>query len=309
MLKGLFKDASGGAKLLIIIFVILIGILVFSIIGIVLAIPLFGIDISNIEAAMDAGNPANIGFMKYFQTITSIGIFVVPPFIIAWLLSKNALNYLFLNGKSSLQTYIITATTVIFALPLINYLAQWNAQLSLPESLSWLEQFMKESEANAEKITSLFLQADSFSGLMLNIFVIALIPAIGEELLFRGVFQKLFIDWTKNKHLGIWLAAILFSAIHVQFYGFVPRMFLGALFGYMLLFSKNMWLPIVAHFVNNAFAVVAYYMMDKSVITSNPDDLGTGETAGYQAIMSMIFIAILMYMIYKAGQEEAKEIR
>ena len=308
MLAGLFKDASGGAKLLVIVFVVLIGILVFSVIGIILAIPLFGIDISHIEQAMDAGNPTNIGFMKYFQTITSIGIFVFPPFIIAWLLGKNALNYLFLNGKSSLQTYVITATTVIFALPLINFLAQWNAQLSLPESLSWLEQFMKESEANAQKITELFLKADSLSGLMLNIFIIALIPAIGEELLFRGIFQKLFIDWTKNKHLGIWLAAILFSAIHIQFYGFIPRMFLGALFGYMLLFSKNMWLPIVAHFVNNTFGVIAYYMMNKSVITINPDNLGTGETASYQAIMSMIFITILMYMIYKAGQEEAREI-
>ncbi len=304
MLSGLFKDASWGAKFLIGIFVILIGLVIFSVIGLLIAIPLFNIDILNIETVLNAGNPANTAFMKYFQTITSIGIFVFPPFLIAYLLSSETFNYLHLKKKSAIQIYILTIVLTVFSIPLINVLADWNAKLSLPESLSGIELFMKESEANAEKITKLFLQADNISTLLLNIFVIALIPAVGEELMFRGIFQKLFTGWTGNKHIGLWLAAVLFSAIHFQFYGFVPRLFLGVLFGYLLMWSGNMWLPILAHFVNNAFAVIAYYLIDKSVIEVSPDNLGTGETALLQVILSFILVAVSSYLIYKSAEEE-----
>ncbi len=307
MLSGLFKDASWGAKLLVSIFIILIGLVIFSVLGLLIAIPLFNIDISNLEVVMNVENPGNIAFMKYFQSITSIGIFVFPPFLIAYVLSKEPLGFLHLKNKSTIQIYIITAALTVFSIPLINFLAEWNAKLSLPDSLSQLELFMKESEANAEKITKLFLQADNIFVLLLNIFVIALIPAIGEELMFRGVFQHLFTGWTHNKHLGVWLAAILFSAIHVQFYGFVPRLFLGALFGYVLLWSGNIWLPILAHFINNAFAVIAYYLMNKSVIKTSPDDLGTGETALPQVALSIFLLIASLYIIYKSGKEKETE--
>jgi membrane protease YdiL (CAAX protease family) len=304
MLSGLFKDASWGAKLLIGIFVILIGLVIFSVIGLLIAIPLFNIDISNLEAVMNAENPANTAFMKYFQSITSIGIFVFPPILIAYLISNESFNYLHLKKTSSLQIYGFTILLTVFSIPLINVLAEWNAKLNLPESLSGLELFMKESEANAEKITKLFLQADNISTLLINIFVIALIPAVGEELMFRGIFQKLFIGLTGNKHIGILLAAVLFSAIHFQFYGFVPRLFLGVLFGYLLIWSGNMWLPILAHFINNAFAVIAYYLMDKSLINVSPDDLGTGETALPQIVLSIFLVVSLLYMIYQSSKED-----
>ncbi|MCF6241578.1 MAG: CPBP family intramembrane metalloprotease [Bacteroidales bacterium] len=307
MLSGLFKDASWGAKLLVSIFIILISLVIFSVIGLLVAIPIFNIDISNLAAVMNPGNPENTAFMKYFQSITSIGIFVFPPFLIAYVLSKEPLSFLSFKNSSAIQIYILTIVLTVFSLPLINVLAEWNAKLSLPESLSGLELFMKESEANAEKITKLFLQAGNIYVLSLNIIVIALIPAIGEELLFRGVFQNLFSGWTRNKHLGIWLAAILFSAIHIQFYGFVPRLFLGALFGYLLMWSGNIRLPILAHFVNNAFAVIAYYLMDKSVIETSPDDIGTGATALPQVALSLFLLISSLYIIYKSGKETEKK--
>ena len=306
MLSGLFKDASKGAKLIVIAFVILISLVIFSAIGILLAIPLFHLDIANLESFMDATNPENAAFMKYFQSITSIGLFVVPPLLIAVLLSNNPVQYLSLNGKSEWLTYIITVTVVVFAMPFINYIGQWNEQLSLPESLSGLEELMKESEAKAQKITELFLQADTLGVLMVNIFVIAFLPAVGEELLFRGVFQKWFTALTHNKHLGVWLAAILFSAVHFQFYGFFPRILLGALFGYLLLWTGNIWLSVTGHFFNNAFAVIAYYMMNKSLIASNPDEIGTGETGLYQALLSLLFVGILLFVIYKSEKDNAR---
>lgn len=306
MLSGLFKDASWWTKFLISIFVILISLVIFSVIGLLVAIPLFNVDIFNIETAMNAENPENAAFMKYFQSVSSIGIFVLPSFIIAYLLSKDSFKYLSLKNKSTAQIYILIIPLLIFSVPFINFLAEWNSKLSLPESLSGIELFIKESETNAESLTKLFLQADTLSTLLINIFVIALIPAVGEELMFRGVFQNLFIAWTRNKHLGIFMTAILFSTIHLQFYGFVPRMFLGVLFGYLLIWSGNMYLPIFAHFINNSFAVIAYYLADKSLINTNPDEIGTGEMGLAQAAFSFIMIFVLSYAIYKLIDDKKK---
>lgn len=308
MLSGLFENASNGAKFIISIFVILIGLVTFWVIGILLAIPVFNLDISALPAYMDANNLTNIPFLKYFQAFTSIGIFIVPSFAIAYLLSKNPLDYLSFNKKNNAAVYFIVTGLVIFAIPLINWLAYWNAQMTFPESLSWLEQFMRRSEDNAEQLTKLFVQAENIQALLLNIFIIAVIPAIGEELLFRGIFQKLFTAWTDNKLLGIWLAAFLFSAIHIQFYGFIPRLMLGALFGYILIWTGNMYLPILAHFINNAFAVIAYYMMNRSVISTSPDELGTGETGLQHLVASIIPLTFLLYALYRLNQKNHMEI-
>src|SRR5690606_9694418 len=128
----------------------------------------------------------------------------------------------------------------------------------------------------------------SYSALAINLLMIAIIPAIGEELLFRGGIQNIFYKWFKNPHIAIWAAAILFSAIHVQFYGFIPRMLLWALFGYLLVWGKSIWYPIIGHFINNGSAVVTafiYQQQGKSI-----DELDKGDTfpmAGY--IFSAIF--------------------
>lgn len=104
--------------------------------------------------------------------------------------------------------------------------------------------------------------------------LIALVPAIGEELLFRGVFQRLFTEWFRNIHWGIWISAILFSAIHFQFFGFLPRLFLGVIFGYLLELTSSMWVPIVAHFVNNLTGVIiAFFISPDSVINQPINNL------------------------------------
>jgi membrane protease YdiL (CAAX protease family) len=145
-----------------------------------------------------------------------------------------------------------------------------NNLIHLPTWLNKVEQWMQTSENNANKLTVLFLEAHSLPELLYNIFLIALVPSVGEELLFRGVFQRIFTEWFKNYHLGIWISAILFSLIHFQFYGFLSRLFLGASFGYLLEITKNMWLPILTHFVNNLVGVlIAYFISPEKMINTN----------------------------------------
>jgi membrane protease YdiL (CAAX protease family) len=139
--------------------------------------------------------------------------------------------------------------------------------------------------------------------LLLNLFVVAILPAIGEELIFRGAFQKLFSQLFKNKHIGIWLAAALFSAIHLQFYGFIPRMLLGAIFGYLLYWSGSLWVPIWAHFVNNAMGVTLSYLSQKGIVSEDIENIGTLEDGAVYIIASLLIVSSLLVWGYKNKRE------
>jgi len=161
-------------------------------------------------------------------------------------------------------------------------------------------------EDAAKVMIEKFMKVDSFGGLMFNIFMIAVLPALGEELMFRGVIQRIFSNWTKNYHWGIWITAFLFSAMHMQFYGFLPRMALGAMFGYLLVWTGTMWVPILAHFVNNLMGVLGYYLIDKGVISKDIEEWGTGTEQIPLVIFSLATVGFLLFLIYRSEQTKTK---
>ena len=110
---------------------------------------------------------------------------------------------------------------------------------------------------------------------------------------------------TKSTHWGIWISAILFSAMHMQFYGFVPRLLLGALFGYLLVWSGSIWLPFIGHFINNALAVIAMFLMNNGLINSDIEEYGSTQSSYYAAILSLMLVVFLLWQIKKqnAGNE------
>lgn len=298
-----FREMKPFSQLIFSAFVILVCFLVFMFISMVVAIPLFGMDsILNMPSVSDLNNPESIRFLKYFQVMQSIGLFIVPPFILAWLYHGNPNEYLFLNKKVSLASSFYIIVMTFFALPLINFIGEWNNQMAFPEWLSGLEDWMKNAEERAAELTEAFLQVNSLGGLLFNLFMIAFLPAIGEELLFRGVIQRIFTQWTRNHHWGIWISAILFSALHIQFYGFVPRMLLGVLFGYLLIWSGSIWLPIIAHFFNNAFAVIAMYLIDNNILNPQVEEIGTNSESYYAAVLSLMLLILLIRLIQKDNQ-------
>ena len=145
---------------------------------------------------------------------------------------------------------------------------------------------------------------DSTGGLLFNLFMIALLPAIGEELLFRGVIQRIFTGWTRSNHWGIWISAILFSALHMQFYGFIPRMLLGVLFGYLLVWSGSMWLPITAHFFNYGIVVIGIWLIDRKLLSSEFETIGSTNGSYYLAAISLALVLLLMFLIRKENRNE-----
>lgn len=298
-MKNSFQYLHPISKLGIVAFVALLSLLVSMIIGTVISIPFLGIEgISSVFGSTSGINEENLPFLKFLQIIQSIGMFIVPSFIVAYLFNPSVSQYLKLDKKPFLFSIIIAVLIIFIANPLINFTGELNAKLSLPESLSKLENWMKSTEESLAQLTKLYLKTESIGGLMFNLFMIALIPAIGEEFLFRGVIQRILSEWTKNNHLAIWLSAILFSALHFQFYGFLPRAILGAMFGYLFVISGNLWLPMIAHFINNAAAVVAYYLYGEGILNVDPEKIGINSKYQTTVIISSIML-IALYLIFK----------
>ena len=246
--------------------------------------------------------PVTTEALKWVQLIQTAALFLLPPFLMAFLWAKQPLEWLKL--KSETRGYGLWAIfLMLMALPAINLVGYFNQQMSLPAFLEPLEQWMKTAEANAAHLTEQFLSVTTFDGLIINILLMALLPAVAEELTFRGVLQRLIQTQTneainregKRVHLAIWCSAILFSAIHMQFYGFLPRMLMGALFGYALVWTGSLWIPILMHFTNNAMAVILYFLAIRSGWDMDKvDTIGTNDTL-WLGVVSLVLTIIGIY--------------
>jgi len=162
---------------------------------------------------------------------------------------------------------------------------------------------MRHSEDEALKETQLLLQMNSLGAMLFDLLVIGLLTAIAEEFLFRGCVQTIFTRWTKSKHWGIWIAAILFSAFHMQFFGFLPRLLLGVFFGYFVAWSGSIWTSVWGHFINNGSAVVITYLFQQKIIKVNPDDQHVFNWLGY--LLSLI-LTVLLLNVYRNIAESKK---
>ena len=238
--------------------------------------------------------------LKWLQFLQVLGTFLFPPFICAWLWAKkDALSWLRLDKGAEWQQFVLAVAIMLCAVPGINLLADLNGRVELPESLDFIEKILKQQEEAAAALTERFLQADTIGGLLINIGLMALLPAFAEELTFRGTLQQIFTNNKSQIHVAVWLTAIVFSAIHMQFYGFVPRMLMGAMFGYILVWSGSLWLPIVMHFTNNGLAVLVYYLTGDNAAGKNyADTLGAGTT-WWLGVISLVITCLGLLIFYR----------
>jgi membrane protease YdiL (CAAX protease family) len=191
------------------------------------------------------------------------------------------------------------------AIPFMNAVTELNSALDLPVWLDAVEQKIKLMEENAARLTELFLKSETYGQLAFNLLMIAVLPALGEEFLFRGVLQRLFTEWTKNKHVGILIGAFVFSFIHFQFYGFIPRFLLGLYFGYLLIWSSSIWVPVAAHFINNGVAVIYYHFASQPMGETPMDQLGISESGNYLLYLSFFITILFVGMIYQHEQKRS----
>lgn len=302
-----FENATPPTRIILsIALMAAIGIIV-TFLSFILAIPIFHKSILQLTSSVsNFSDPLNYPFLKYLQIFQSIGIFLIPPFLLVYLFGSKPADYLYLHRSPGQTTFFIALFLILAILPFINYLEFINSRMTFPPLFKGLEQWMRNGENAAARISEIFLKVDTTSALFLNLFMMAILPAIGEELVFRGLFQRLFTEWFRNIHWGIIVSAALFSAIHFQFYGFIPRMLLGVIFGYLLVWSGSLWVPIIAHFVNNALGVVFYFLYYNKHVSDVPDTVGTGSHGPVIALISALitgFILFMAYRYYKGRQE------
>lgn len=265
-------------------------------IGIFLALPFYENGFLDLIEKLE--NPTAHPEIKIALTIlqgsaTFIGLAVIPALYLKGI-ERKSVFILFSKKDFYPIMAAVTALLVISFMITNSVFIDWNYHLSFPEFLKGFEKWAREYENRAEQLTKFFTQFNTTGEFLVGLLVIAVLPAMGEELVFRGMLQNELYRASKNHHIAIWTSAILFSAFHMQFFGFVPRMLLGALFGYLYVWSGNLLMPIIAHFVNNGFSVLMLYL-SKLKITDM--DMESPEAAPLPAILifTAIFGALLLY--------------
>ena len=247
------------SSLLLLLLLVFACAIVFTIVAFVIGVLIYGFPPL---ISMSEADSSNVEMLRLLQIVSSFGMFVVAAVIFAKIQSDDWLNYLNLK-KFNFILAILTLLIMLSFSPFLEFSNELNKNMVLPEFLKDVEAWMKLKEAQMAEMTKQLLVMRSVPVLLINMLMLAIIPAVGEELIFRGCLQRIFGRWTGNYHIAIWVTAIIFSTIHFQFYGFMPRMFLGALFGYLLVWSGSLWLPVLAHFLNNGVAVVTAYVFQQ----------------------------------------------
>ena len=248
---------------LVVVTLVTFGILiVFQGIGLFLVPPIFGVPLDEIIAILSVNSTHPNGRMAilFIQGLGAGMGFLASALVISKWIDKADLGWK--QQISNFKLSVLVWTVVIMAGGILfnSLLIDWNAGITLPESLNALEKLMRDKEDQLMKMTLYLTDFENTAEFLMGLLVIGLLAGLGEELLFRGILQPKLHLYTGNPHLGIWLAALIFSAIHFQFYGLMPRMVLGAIFGYLYYYSGSLIYPIFAHILNNAFTVVLVYM-------------------------------------------------
>lgn len=234
------------------------------------------------------------------QAINHLGTFLLPALAYWYWIEHRTFGQFSARPLSAVANVGLVALIVVSFMPFDGLIIEWNRNLHLPPTLAPVEQWIRGKEKDLEGVTKYLTTFRTTGQLLVALLVIAVIPAVGEETLFRGILQRNLTYWTGSAHVGIWLAAALFSAIHVQFLGFFPRMLLGALFGYLYVWSGSLWVPIFAHFVNNGFTVLMVYLYQHKVTSLNVDSTESVPLAG--VLVSVALTAGLSFLFRRANQ-------
>jgi uncharacterized protein len=278
-------------------------ILVGNLIGAAVVIAFYGLDMVLNIAQLDFSTPGTVNALWIMQILGATIPLLIVPLVFARGVVKQPREYLKPSFNFPWTLIVIVFCVMMVSSPLIELLSRINQSMELPEYLSGVQKWMRESEDKAQKLITLLLKMDTVFGAVANVIAIGLCTAIVEELMFRGCMQTIFVKWTGNVHAAVWITAILFSAFHMEFFGFLPRLLLGVLFGYFAAWSGSVWPAVWAHFLNNGTAVVVTYLYQHKKIKINPDDV---HVFNYQAyVFSFIIVLFLLYLYHNVAKKQA----
>lgn len=245
-----------------------------------------------------------IYILKIIQTISSIFTFILPSLLISIFLKQDICPLFRIKNKVNISYYILIILFMFSITPLMNLIIEWNSSIVFPDYFKDIELKFREMETNSAETVNLLLTGSGFYNLLVNIFLVALLPAIGEEWLFRGILQKQIHLLFNNIHLAIIISAAIFSAIHFQFFGFIPRMLLGIIFGYLVYYSGTIWTAIFAHFFNNFIAVIITYLISNEHLPKVIDNIGSQRSDWYLLVFGILLAFFIGKKLFKINDKK-----
>ena len=288
-------ENSAYVQLLILGGYALAGVLIASILSFGVLAMMYGSQILIEPADLMSGDPKYMDGLKIVQILTSIGLFMAPAIALAWTEGKK-IGEFYNFQKPTLLLLLAVFVLMAVSSPITELTGLWNQKMTLPGIFKPLENWMRDKENETMRMTIELLTVRKQWDFIVNMLMIAVLPAIAEELMFRGGIQRAISRMSGNPHVAIWVSAIIFSAIHVQFFGFLPRMLLGALFGYIYFWTKSLWYTMFAHFLNNGYAVcLALYLQKHNLPLDSADNTSNFSWIGY-TISGLLTIFALYYL-------------
>ena len=238
------------------------------------------------------GNPVSLGS----QAVSQIVAFAGTALVFAWMFQESPLEYLKITGGHRVGKGMLGATLVLLCvIPLSDWLTTVNESWHFPQSMAWLEEQLRQNTEKSQALVESFLLRDVVGAFLSNLLVLAVLPAICEELLFRGALQQTLGRCLRNPHVVIWLTAAIFSLFHGEVFAFLPRFMLGAALGYLFYYGGSLWINATAHFLNNAILVVLYYLANLGVIEIDMTE--SFNTPWYLALAGLV-VAILFFRLF-----------
>ncbi|AHM60987.1 abortive infection protein [Flammeovirgaceae bacterium 311] len=298
------RDLPPGRSLILLLIYFFVGLFVGQFVAVVIAMAIFGTgfnETSQIAGSLNHPNARAILFV--LQLFSAVGGFIAGPLLYLYQYERRRLSSL-INRKGLAIIPILLAIVLTLAFMMVNsLLIEWNANVTLPETFKTLESWMKNKELYLQRLTDYLTTFTSGLDFGVAFIIIALLPAFGEELFFRGLMQPLIRLKLRNAHAAIWVTAFIFSVFHFQFYGLLPRLFLGALFGYLYYWSGNLLMPILGHFINNGFTLAMRYLYQLELIEF--DSSGTQSLGGTTLVICLLvgIVAIAGFSGYFSREE------
>jgi hypothetical protein len=259
---------------------------------------IYGFNMTEILTLGDYSDPDYVAASKLIQILGSVGTFIIPAFLFSYLFAGDLFSLYNFRSPVGVIPVVLTVAMMISVIPFINYTAELNMRIEFP--MEPVDRFLRNLESEAEGIMRAFTNTRSVGGLLINIFMIGVLAAVGEELIFRGLLQKLLHEMVRNIHVAIFITAILFSAFHFQFFSFMPRFVLGMILGYLMYLGRSIWYPIAAHFVNNAMGVIYYFFNYRGSADDMLEEIGTSDMMPMAAVISLLsFVLFFMLWYYQ----------
>lgn len=243
---------------------------------------------------------------RYRLSILLQDVFVLflPACIVCRQISNRPMQLLGIEKRKGVFRFLLFGLLLfLVSYPAIAIIAQWNRQIVFPKSMKTVETWMRQLEESALAVTDLFLSGETFVDLFLNMSIIAAAAAFAEEVFFRGFLQRLFEKLMRNGHAAVWTGAFIFSLVHLQFYGFFPRLVMGAILGYLFLYSRNLWIPILYHFVNNASVVLVHFFWGENNCLSRIEN----ESINWISCLILMASALLTVFMFSKYKQQFKE--